>query len=150
VEKPAYATTNSHIREITATRVGVDLVLLLQGQADSLLLVLGGPANLTSAHLLFVVRALDPGGAELAGVSVNVTPIGLLLFYRLADDAGYTLTGPTVACTNGGGCALPQMAGYSAAVNQGVSTFRLSQAGGGTLSLVAAPLIPGEVTFVSN
>jgi len=30
VAKAAYANTNSHIREITATRVGVDLVLLLQ------------------------------------------------------------------------------------------------------------------------
>ena len=150
VTKPAYASTNTHIRALTATRLGADVVLLLQGQADTLLGILGGPGSLTSANFLYLIRGLDSSGAELAGVSVTINPTGLLVFYRLADDTGYTPTGPTVACTAGGGCALPQMAGYSATINQGVSTFQLSQAGMVQLAQVAAPLAAGEVTFIVN
>lgn len=149
VAKAAYTSSNSHIREITGRTMDVDLVLLLQVQSDTLLQILGGPANFTTAHLLYLVQARDGMGVELADVTVSVTPIGLLVLYRQADDMGYTLTGPSVACTVGGGCSLPQMAGYSQAVNQGVSTFRLSQSGT-TLAFVAAPLIPGELTFISN
>lgn len=150
VEKAAYVNTNTHVRELTATRVGVDVTLLLQVQADSLLGVLGGPTLFTPTNLMFLIRAADPMGLELTDVSVQVTPIGLLVQYRLPDDSGYTNTAPTVACTAGGGCALPAMAGFSAPVDQGVSIFRFTQAGMGIIAEVAADLRPGEVTFIAN
>jgi hypothetical protein len=149
-EKAAYADTNSHIRELTADRIGVDVVLLFENQADGLLASLGGPTSFSPANLLFDVRSLTPAGLERTGVTVTMLPIGLTLKYRQGTDGVYSDTGPTVACTAPGGCQMPHMAGYSGAVNQGIYTFRMVQTGVGDIATVAAPLRPGEVTFVVN
>jgi hypothetical protein len=148
VTKPAYATTNSHVRKVTGTTLGADLVMLLQIQADTLLLTLGGPANFTSGTVLYIARALDAFGDERENIELGVSPGGLLSGYRLADDSGYMPAGPTPLCTAGGGCTLPQMAGWNTAGSLGVYVFRFAFGGGSSFAALAATLTPGEVTYV--
>lgn len=148
ITKAAYATTNTHIRKITGDTLGVDVLLLLQGQADSLLLTLGGPANFTSGTVLYIARALDAFGDERANIDLGVSPGGLFSFYRLADDSGYSAAGPTPLCTAVGGCAFPQLAGYNTAGSFGVYVFRFAFGGGSSFAALAAELIAGEVTYV--